>query len=152
MPTTPTPLDSAIDAAKAGFDSIVYDLSALPFAENVKQTRQAVEVLKAIYPNDPRRRRDWKHRNRALTIMIRFLTISQEALYAGRSKAICRKSPELIFSLQQSVTVTACCNPWSKVMCKKPLDFTRIQEINSATKRLPNLTRWLRHRRQRPPD
>jgi fructose-bisphosphate aldolase class II len=43
-------LDSAVAAAKAGFDSIVYDLSALPFEENVKQTRQAVEVLKSINP------------------------------------------------------------------------------------------------------
>jgi fructose-bisphosphate aldolase class II len=43
-------LDSAIVAAKAGFDSIVYDLSALPFDENVKQTRQAVEALKSINP------------------------------------------------------------------------------------------------------
>jgi fructose-bisphosphate aldolase, class II len=43
-------LDSAMVAAKAGFDSIVYDLSALPFEENVKQTRQAVEALKSINP------------------------------------------------------------------------------------------------------
>ena len=43
-------LDSAIAAAKAGFDSIVYDLSALPFDENVKQTRQAVEALKSVNP------------------------------------------------------------------------------------------------------
>src|SRR6202789_4589724 len=43
-------LDSAIAAAKAGFDSIVYDLSALPFEVNVKQTRQAVEALKSINP------------------------------------------------------------------------------------------------------
>jgi fructose-bisphosphate aldolase, class II len=43
-------LDSAIAAAKAGFDSVVYDLSALPFEENIKQTRQAVEVLKSINP------------------------------------------------------------------------------------------------------
>src|ERR1700677_1048759 len=43
-------LESAMAAAKAGFDSIVYDLSALPFAENVKQTRQAIEALKSINP------------------------------------------------------------------------------------------------------
>jgi len=43
-------LDSAIAAAKAGFDAIVYDLSALPFEENVKQTKQAVEALKSINP------------------------------------------------------------------------------------------------------
>jgi fructose-bisphosphate aldolase class II len=43
-------LSSAIAAAKAGFDSIVYDLSALPFDENVKQTKEAVEALKSINP------------------------------------------------------------------------------------------------------
>jgi fructose-bisphosphate aldolase class II len=43
-------LESALAAAKAGFDSIVYDLSALPFAENVKQTRKAVEALKSVNP------------------------------------------------------------------------------------------------------
>jgi fructose-bisphosphate aldolase class II len=43
-------LESAIAAAKAGFDSVVYDLSALPFEENVKQTRQALEALKSINP------------------------------------------------------------------------------------------------------
>lgn len=43
-------LTSAIEAAEAGFDSIVFDLSALPFEENVRQTRVAVEALKAINP------------------------------------------------------------------------------------------------------
>jgi fructose-bisphosphate aldolase, class II len=43
-------LESAMAAAKAGFDSIVYDLSALPFEENVKQTRRAVEALKSVNP------------------------------------------------------------------------------------------------------
>jgi fructose-bisphosphate aldolase, class II len=33
-------LGSAVAAAKAGFDSIVFDLSALPFEQNVRQTRQ----------------------------------------------------------------------------------------------------------------
>jgi fructose-bisphosphate aldolase, class II len=44
-------LAKGIEAAKAGFDSIVFDLSALPFEENVRQTRQAVETLKAINPS-----------------------------------------------------------------------------------------------------
>jgi fructose-bisphosphate aldolase class II len=44
-------LVKGIEAAKAGFDSIVFDLSALPFEENVRQTRQAVEALKAINPS-----------------------------------------------------------------------------------------------------
>jgi fructose-bisphosphate aldolase, class II len=43
-------LTSAIEAAEAGFDSIVFDISALPFEENVKQTRQAVEALKGVNP------------------------------------------------------------------------------------------------------
>jgi fructose-bisphosphate aldolase class II len=41
-------LAKAVEAAKAGFDSIVFDLSALPFEENVRQTKQAVEALKGI--------------------------------------------------------------------------------------------------------
>ena len=44
-------LAKGIEAAKAGFDSIVFDLSALPFDENIKQTKQAVEALKAINPS-----------------------------------------------------------------------------------------------------
>jgi fructose-bisphosphate aldolase class II len=44
-------LDGAIAAAKAGFDSVVFDLSALPFEENIKQTKQAVETLKSINAN-----------------------------------------------------------------------------------------------------
>ena len=43
-------LANAIAAAKAGFDSIGFDLSALPFEENIRQTREAVEALKAINP------------------------------------------------------------------------------------------------------
>lgn len=44
-------LAKGLEAAKAGFDSIVFDLSALPFEENVRQTKQAVEALKAINPS-----------------------------------------------------------------------------------------------------
>jgi ketose-bisphosphate aldolase len=44
-------LAKGIEAAKAGFDSIVFDLSALPFEENARQTKQAVEALKAINPS-----------------------------------------------------------------------------------------------------
>jgi fructose-bisphosphate aldolase class II len=43
-------LAKAVDAAKAGFDSIVFDLSTLPFEQNVRQTREAVEALKTINP------------------------------------------------------------------------------------------------------
>ena len=43
-------LASALDVARAGFDSIVFDLSALPIEENVRQTREAVMALKEIHP------------------------------------------------------------------------------------------------------
>lgn len=41
----------AVEATEAGFDSVVFDLSALPFEENVRQTKQAVEALKSINPH-----------------------------------------------------------------------------------------------------
>ncbi|MGA7523608.1 MAG: class II fructose-bisphosphate aldolase [Acidobacteriaceae bacterium] len=44
-------LAKGLEAAKAGFDSIVFDLSALPFEENIRQTKQAVEELKSINPS-----------------------------------------------------------------------------------------------------
>jgi ketose-bisphosphate aldolase len=43
-------LPSAMAAAKAGFDWIVFDLSALPFEENVRQTKAGVEALKSVRP------------------------------------------------------------------------------------------------------
>ena len=43
-------LAHALDVAKAGFDSVVFDLSALPFEQNVRQTKEAVGALKAINP------------------------------------------------------------------------------------------------------
>ena len=43
-------LSGAVEAAKAGFDSIVFDLSALPFEENIRQTKEAIGVLKGINP------------------------------------------------------------------------------------------------------
>ena len=44
-------LAKAVEAARAGFDTIVFDISALPFEENVRQTKEAVETLKAINPS-----------------------------------------------------------------------------------------------------
>jgi len=41
----------AEEVARAGFDSIVFDLSALPLEQNVRQTREAVAALKAIHPS-----------------------------------------------------------------------------------------------------
>jgi fructose-bisphosphate aldolase, class II len=38
----------AEEAAKAGFDEIIFDGSGLPFEENIAQTRRAVEAIKSI--------------------------------------------------------------------------------------------------------
>jgi fructose-bisphosphate aldolase class II len=43
-------LGSALAAARAGFDAIGFDASALPFDENVGETRRAVIALKSINP------------------------------------------------------------------------------------------------------
>ena len=39
-------LAKAVEAVRAGFDAIVFDLSALPFEQNVRQTKEAVETSK----------------------------------------------------------------------------------------------------------
>ena len=44
-------IEKAREAAEAGFDSVVFDASALPFEQNVAQTRQAVIEMKAIHPS-----------------------------------------------------------------------------------------------------
>jgi fructose-bisphosphate aldolase, class II len=44
-------LPSAIEAARAGFDWIVFDVSTLPLKENIRQTKAAVETLKAVRPD-----------------------------------------------------------------------------------------------------
>jgi fructose-bisphosphate aldolase class II len=44
-------LPNAIEAAKAGFDWVVFDRSPLPLADNIRQTREAVDALKSIRPD-----------------------------------------------------------------------------------------------------
>lgn len=43
-------LTRAMEAANAGFDSVVIDFSALPFDENVARTKEAVQAIKAVNP------------------------------------------------------------------------------------------------------
>ena len=43
-------LERAVVAARAGFDSVVIDFSALPFDTNVARTKETVEAIKAINP------------------------------------------------------------------------------------------------------
>ena len=44
-------IEKAREAAQAGFDSVVFDASALPFEENVTKTAQAVKEMKSIRPS-----------------------------------------------------------------------------------------------------
>ncbi len=44
-------LEKAEQAARAGFDEIIFDGSSLPFEKNVEQTKKAVEMIKSINPN-----------------------------------------------------------------------------------------------------
>ena len=43
-------IGKAEEAAKAGFDEIIFDGSGLPFEENIAQTKSAVEAIKSINP------------------------------------------------------------------------------------------------------
>jgi fructose-bisphosphate aldolase, class II len=42
--------EKAVEAAKAGFDSVVIDFSALPFDKNIASTKETVEAIKSINP------------------------------------------------------------------------------------------------------
>ena len=44
-------LAKALEAAKAGFDAVTIDFSALPFEENVARTKEAVQAIKAVSPS-----------------------------------------------------------------------------------------------------
>jgi fructose-bisphosphate aldolase class II len=44
-------LESAEEAAKAGFDAVLFDASRLPFEENIRETAEAVRRLKEINPD-----------------------------------------------------------------------------------------------------
>jgi fructose-bisphosphate aldolase, class II len=43
-------LEKSVEAAKAGFDSVVIDFSALPFEQNVARTKETVQAIKSINP------------------------------------------------------------------------------------------------------
>jgi fructose-bisphosphate aldolase, class II len=43
-------LGKALEAAKAGFDAVTIDFSALPFEKNVARTKETVQAIKAINP------------------------------------------------------------------------------------------------------
>jgi fructose-bisphosphate aldolase class II len=66
-------LERAEQAARAGFDEIIFDGSSLPFDKNLAETRRAVEAIKSINPA---------------------ILVEGEIGYIGASSAILDKVPE----------------------------------------------------------
>lgn len=66
-------LAKAEEAARLGFDEIIFDASALPLEENVRATRQAIEAIKSISPST---------------------LVEGEIGYIGTSSAVLDKTPE----------------------------------------------------------
>ena len=66
-------LEKAREAAEAGFDEIIFDMSKLPIEENVKQTKDAVAMIRGVNPE---------------------IVIEGEIGYIGSSSEIVDKRPE----------------------------------------------------------
>ena len=66
-------LAKAEEAARLGFDEIIFEASALPIEENVRATRQAIEAIKSISPST---------------------LVEGEIGYIGTSSAVLDKTPE----------------------------------------------------------
>ena len=64
---------NAMEAAKAGFDEIIFDGSGLPFEENIAQTKSAVEAIKSLNPS---------------------ILVEGEIGWIGASSEILQKAPE----------------------------------------------------------
>jgi len=121
-------IDKAKEAAEAGFDEIIFDMSAKPFEENLAATTEAVKMIRAINPN---------------------IIIEGEIGYIGASSEIVEKKPELIMSTPEEavkfVTATGIdvlapavgnMHGLSKEMAagveRKHLDIERIAAIKAA--------------------
>ena len=66
-------LEKAEEAARAGFDEIIFDGSAMPFEKNIIETKKAVEAIKSINPN---------------------ILVEGEIGWIGSSSAVMEKIPE----------------------------------------------------------
>jgi fructose-bisphosphate aldolase, class II len=77
-------LDKVKEAAEAGFDEILFDGSALPREENIKQTTEAVKIIRAVNPN---------------------IVVEGEIGYIGSNSEVITEKPELILSTpEEAVT------------------------------------------------
>jgi ketose-bisphosphate aldolase len=68
----------AEEAARAGFDEIIFDGSSMPFKQNVEQTKKAVQAIKSIDPT---------------------IVVEGEIGYIGTSSSILEKIPEGVGAL-----------------------------------------------------
>jgi fructose-bisphosphate aldolase class II len=130
-------LDSAIAAAKAGFDSIVFDLSALPFEENITQTKRAVETLKSINP--------------AILVEGEIgdigtgSEIHESVADSARDLTTPEEAKQYVESTRVDILAPAVGNMHGMFQAmlqggmRKRLDVTRIREIKSASKRFLTL-------------
>jgi ketose-bisphosphate aldolase len=130
-------LAKAIEAARNGFDAIVFDTSELPFEENVRQTKEAVEVLKSINPailveGEIGNIGTGSEIHEQAPDLSRFLTTPEQAKQYVESTGVDILAPAvgtmhgMLKSMVQGET-------------KKHLDITRIGQIKSAARVLLTL-------------
>jgi fructose-bisphosphate aldolase class II len=124
-------------AARAGFDEIIFDGSALPFEENVAKTKSAVEAIRSINPS---------------------IVVEGEVGYIGTSSEILENTPKGWGSLttpqeaKQFVDATGVdvlapavgnmhglLSTMVRGEAQKRLDIGRIREIKQATEIFPTL-------------
>lgn len=125
-------LGKAEEAARADFDEILFDGSSLPFEENVRQTKRAVEAIKSIKPS---------------------IVVEGEVGYIGSSSEILKEVPkgmqplttvkeakQFVEETRVDVLAPAVGNMHGMLEsmvrgeAEKRLDLQRIREIKDATK------------------
>ena len=130
-------LEHALEAARSGFDEIIFDRSELPHDENVRETTRAVEAIKSINPA---------------------ILVEGELGYIGTSSEILDKVPEGVGALttpeeaRQFVAATridvlapavgnmhGLLQSMLQGRTQKRLDITRIAELKAATGALMTL-------------
>jgi ketose-bisphosphate aldolase len=124
-------LAKAIEAARNGFDAIVFDTSELPFEENVRQTKEAVEVLKSINPailveGEIGNIGTGSEIHDQAPELSKFLTTPEEAKQYVESTGVDILAPAVgtMHGMLQSMV---------EGQTKKHLDIARIAQIKSAT-------------------
>ena len=124
-------LEGAIAATKAGFDSIVFDRSELPFDENVRVTKQPVEALKSINPailveGEIGDIGTGSEIHEAAPDRSKYLTTSEEARQYVQGTGVDILAPAVgnMHGMLQSMVQGS---------SRKRLDLVRIQEIKSAS-------------------